>query len=235
VTIQWVPGHNGIEGNEQADQAAKRASVRPAGPGYEGPSLAYIRRACTEARRKAVEEWAHENAVSRAYRREGAYRAPRGWGLDKAAGRAPKRIASRYYQLKIGHAPIGAYLHRIKARDSQECKACGAIRETVFHILFECRAHHKARKELYRGLVSAGVPLPTAAEASPEARLFSEPKATAVLLQFVSNANLFQDREQAAKEADRVICGAGRLYKSGRIRGVDRGMGTPVVRPSTYD
>jgi ribonuclease HI len=41
VTMQWVPGHNGIEGNEQADQAAKRASVKPVGPGYEGLSLAY--------------------------------------------------------------------------------------------------------------------------------------------------------------------------------------------------
>jgi hypothetical protein len=43
--------------------------------------------------------------------------------------------------------------------------------------------------------------LPTAAEDAPEARLFSEPKATMALLQFVSDADLFQDKKQAAKEA----------------------------------
>jgi ribonuclease HI len=56
VAIQWVPDHTGVEGNEQADQATKRASIRPAGPNFEGLSLAYIRQACTKARRKAVEE-----------------------------------------------------------------------------------------------------------------------------------------------------------------------------------
>jgi hypothetical protein len=70
-----------------------------------------------------------------------------------------------------------------------------------------------ARKELYRGLASAGVPLPTAAEDSPEARFFSEPKATAALRQIVSNASLFKDREQATKEADRGIDGAGKPCK----------------------
>jgi hypothetical protein len=128
---------------------------------------------------------------------------PRGWGLDRTAAKAPKRLASRYYQLKVGHAPIGAYLHQIKTRDSPECRACGALRETVSHILFECRGRREARRELYKGLVDAGVPLPTAAEDDPEARLFSEPKATAALLQFVGNANLFRDKEQAAKEAER--------------------------------
>src|ERR1700744_1519876 len=127
---------------------------------------------------------------------------PRGWGLDRVAARVPKCLASRYYELKTGHAPIGTYLHRIKARDSPECEACGELRETVQHVLFECRGRRKPRRELYRGLAKAGVPLPTAAEEAPEARLFSEPKATAALLQFVAGANLFRAKEQAAREAE---------------------------------
>uniref|UniRef100_A0A093XKM3 Retrovirus-related Pol polyprotein from type-1 retrotransposable element R1 n=1 Tax=Talaromyces marneffei PM1 TaxID=1077442 RepID=A0A093XKM3_TALMA len=202
VTIQWVPGHNRVEGNEQADQAAKPTASKPAGPGFEGLSLAYVRRACTEARRAAVENWARENAVQGAHRRGRAYRMPRGWGLDRIAAKAPKRVASRSYQLKTGHAPIGTYLHRIKARDSPECGACGELRETISHIIFECRGRRGPRRILYKGLADAGVPLPIAAEDAPEARLFSEPKATTALLQFVASANLFRDKEQATREAE---------------------------------
>ncbi|EEA20811.1 hypothetical protein PMAA_046300 [Talaromyces marneffei ATCC 18224] len=183
-------GH-GCLGNEQADQAAKPAASKPAGPGFEGLSLAYVRRACTEARRAAVENWARENAVQGAHRRGRAYKMPRGWGLDRVAAKAPKRDMP----------PIGTYLHRIKARDSPECRACGELRETVSHILFECRGRRGPQRILYKGLADAGVPLPTAAEDAREARLFSEPKATTALLQFVASANLFRDKEQATREA----------------------------------
>ena len=197
-----MPGHSGVEGNELADQAAKRAAVKPVGPGFEGLSLAQVRRACTEARSKAMQEWAYENVVQGTHQRGRAYRMPRGWALDRAAGKAPKRLASRYYQLKTGHAPIGSYLHKIGARDSPECRACGALEETAAHVLFECRRRSKPRKALYRELVDAGVPLPTAAEDAPEARLFSEPKATPALLCFLGGVDLFGDTARAAKEAE---------------------------------
>ncbi|EED23626.1 hypothetical protein TSTA_070390 [Talaromyces stipitatus ATCC 10500] len=103
---------------------------------------------------------------------------PRGWNLDPVAGKAPKRLASRYYQLKTGHAPIGTYLHRIGRRESPECQACKEPHETVRHVLFGCRGRRTGRRALYRALEKAGVPLPTAAEESPEARLFAEPIVT---------------------------------------------------------
>lgn len=44
--------------------------------------------------------------------------------------------------------------------------------------------------------------MPSAAEDSPEARLFNESRATEALLKFVGSADLFRDKEQAAKKAE---------------------------------
>jgi len=48
-TIQWVPGHAGVEGNEKADQVAKQAAGKPPVRGPKEISLAFACRARTEA------------------------------------------------------------------------------------------------------------------------------------------------------------------------------------------
>ena len=40
-TVQWVPGHAGVEGNERADQVAKQAANKPPGRGPREISLAF--------------------------------------------------------------------------------------------------------------------------------------------------------------------------------------------------
>ncbi|OJJ86840.1 uncharacterized protein ASPGLDRAFT_121429, partial [Aspergillus glaucus CBS 516.65] len=45
TTIQWVPGHAGVEGNDRAGQAAKQAANRPPGTGPREISLAFAHRA----------------------------------------------------------------------------------------------------------------------------------------------------------------------------------------------
>ena len=67
-----------MEENKLADQAAKHAAVKPIEPSFEGLSLAQVRRAYTEARSKAIQEWAHENVVQRTHQQGRAYRMLRG-------------------------------------------------------------------------------------------------------------------------------------------------------------
>ncbi|ODM18159.1 hypothetical protein SI65_06030 [Aspergillus cristatus] len=171
TTIQWVPGHAGIEGNERADQAAKQAASKPPGRGPREISLAFTCRARTEAIIAQRQRWHNKELGQRSQQGQRTYRPQRNWRLDPAAAIAPKHLASRYFQLKSGHAAIGTYLHRIQVREDATCEGCGISRETIHHLLFECREWRHQRNRLYKDLETDGVLRPTTAEEYPQGRL----------------------------------------------------------------
>ena len=76
---------------------------------------------------------------------------------------------------------MGAYLYQIQAWDSLKCKICSVLRETVPHILFKCRRRRKARKELYKGLAKARIPISIVVKNDLEAYFFSKLRAIVVL------------------------------------------------------
>ena len=115
-----------------------------------------------------------------------------------------KSLARRYYQLKTGHAPIGAYLHRIKARDSPACLGCSRGTKTVKHLLTSCRQWCHQRDKLYATLAKEGVEAPKDSEQCPEARLFQDPKATNALLVFIGAIREQEDGRQAVEQAYRT-------------------------------
>ncbi|OJD21378.1 hypothetical protein ACJ73_07283, partial [Blastomyces percursus] len=113
-----------------------------------------------------------------------------GWGLNKTTAGAPKTIARRYYQLKTGHAAIGAHLYRINARESPQSLACGAPRETTRHALIECRHWRRQREHLYKLLGEQGVIAPTDREETSEVRLLQDDKAALPLLRFLESTEI---------------------------------------------
>ena len=185
-TIQWVPGHAGVEGNERADQAAKQAANKPPGRGSKEISLAFAQRARTEAITVQKQRWLARKLSQQSQR----YRPQRNWQLDPLVAAAPKHLASRYFQLKSGHAATGTYLHQIQAREDATCQGCGSSKETVHHFLFECRQWRHQRNRLYKDLETDGVMRPTTAEEYPQGRLLGEPKATRALLQFLASTSV---------------------------------------------
>jgi len=158
-------------------------------PPKKGPreiSLAFACRARTEAITTQRQRWLTKELGQRSQQGQRIYRPQKNWRLDPAAAMAPKHLASRYFQLKSGHAAIGAHLHRIRVQEDATCEGCGISRETIHHLLFECREWRHQRNRLYKDLETDGVMRPTTAEEYPQGRLLGEPKATRAVLQIPS-------------------------------------------------
>ena len=77
-------------------------------------------------------------------------------------------------------------------------------RETIHHLLFECRKWRHQRNRLYKDLELDGVMRPTAAEEHPQGRLLGEPKATRALLQFLASTSVALPRAHPQRMAERA-------------------------------
>ena len=67
---------------------------------------------------------------------------------------------------------------------------CQTPKETVRHLLFECREWRRQRTTLYRSLEKAGVTRLGLVEESPEGRVFGNPKASRAILQFLTSTTV---------------------------------------------
>ncbi|KAJ3907874.1 hypothetical protein F5879DRAFT_939597 [Lentinula edodes] len=63
----------------------------------------------------------------------------------KLARDLPRKLTCILTQLRTGHIPLQKHLHRIHRADTLICPCCEQQPETVFHYLFPCPAHRRAR------------------------------------------------------------------------------------------
>jgi ribonuclease HI len=157
VSIEWVAGHEGVEGNEIVDKAAKEAAEEgKTSPVSELPSLlkqkalpesAAARR--QEGRRRIKKMWMQRWEKSPRYNRIKHIdpKLPSASFL-KATRTLTRRQASIIIQLRSGHIPIRKYLHRIGKSDTPNCSRCHDSEESVHHLLFECPKHTAPRQQL---------------------------------------------------------------------------------------
>ncbi|KAF5392001.1 hypothetical protein D9757_003364 [Collybiopsis confluens] len=158
VRVSWVPGHMEVEGNERADEEAKRAAMGRSSRRRRLPEG--LRKGLPRSRTSAVRVFRRdlERRHDERWRRSPRYdrfrdidpspatKASREyWKLSR---HLPRRLVSILTQLRTGHIPLYSHLHKIKCIETPICPCCERHVETVHHYLFQCIAHRNARDRL---------------------------------------------------------------------------------------
>jgi len=158
VEIRWCPAHKGVAGSDKADGWAKIAAREPETRGVQwlsssgrrelraAPlprSLASLKLEISEKKWAEARQWAGGRALKT------KYRMPKIQNPDGAVADSTKRLASRYYQLKTGHACTGQYLRWAKARPDAQCWWCKRPSQTRDHLFKVCPEWKMQQKILW--------------------------------------------------------------------------------------
>ncbi|KAJ3484580.1 hypothetical protein NLI96_g5547 [Meripilus lineatus] len=155
--LAWVPGHEGVEGNEKGDGGAKRAAT-----GESSPIPTYLKKlgelprsaAAAKATHKIQirKEWVSRWRKSKQGKRITKFdNSPPSDKPPKVYKDLPKRSCSLITQLRSGHIGLNQYLARFRIVDSPNCSTCN-VPETVDHYLFSCRNYLEERHTLRAAL-----------------------------------------------------------------------------------
>jgi ribonuclease HI len=158
IEYHWVLGHSQVKGNEVADKAAKDAArnVRTQGTIHltrkeRYTSLPYLHRKTKEKKWSDTKSWLKKSINNRPN-----YIPPTQQKPDPTAMATSKRLASRYYQLKMGHAITGEYLKRINSTNNHRCWWCNnGERQTLKHLIKDCHKWRKTRAKLKKEINTA--------------------------------------------------------------------------------
>ncbi|KAM0721336.1 hypothetical protein Q7P37_003040 [Cladosporium fusiforme] len=149
VWFKWVPAHEGIVGNEEADEAAKDASSQPGKP--TAPARERVReaeRVVQLINRDRSEDPTPFDATQLA----GQYT----WKMDQALpgkhtlklyGSLTSEQAAILIQARTGHCRLNQYLSRGGLVDTALCE-CRQADETIKHLILSCPRWEEERKEL---------------------------------------------------------------------------------------
>uniref|UniRef100_A0A6M2DNA1 Putative rna-directed dna polymerase from mobile element jockey-like isoform x2 n=1 Tax=Xenopsylla cheopis TaxID=163159 RepID=A0A6M2DNA1_XENCH len=156
IHIVWIRGHEGIVGNDIADELAKQASESQSStmkiPIMDLKSVIKI---------KGLEQWQRiYEHISKKKGRVFSYCKPKvslnTWFHNLKLDRKTITMGNR---IRFNHTFLRSHLYRIGILDDPRC-VCGSKEETADHLLWECTIYDKHRKVLYEGLQNEKIIFP---------------------------------------------------------------------------
>lgn len=188
--IAWVPGHQGVEGNEAVDGEAKAAAQGetsdlppPLNSLHNLPSSISAVRAAHKKR--IASSWKDAWTDSRVGKRFADFdRTPPGKSTLRWYKSLHRTQCSIITQLRTGHIGLNAYLARFGLVDSDLCPTCRE-RESVNHYLFTCRRFSQQRDILRRVLFADG------RQPLNKKTLLGKPKNRFALLEYIDATGRF--------------------------------------------
>lgn len=163
VALTWLASDNTIEGYKIASAAAQRAA-RQQPQQMRSASSSYVGQTIKK-------KWKTKTKP------------------DKYIEDAKKSVAARYFQLKSGHAVTGVHLLRIGKAHDAHCWWCGAIEQSVRHLLLKCRRWRRQRDAMLRRLNSTKVSISERSDRADLQTLFRA-EAMAEVLQFLEDTEV---------------------------------------------
>ncbi|QRV80136.1 Reverse transcriptase from transposon X-element protein [Ceratobasidium sp. AG-Ba] len=161
IEARWIPGHEGVEGNERADEEARMAgqggrSASEALPGHLRERVPTNPTAAKQIFRETLlQRWKQEVDDTRKEKLQNLDPTYPSLRFFEAAKSLSRRDFAILVQLRLEHFPVAVYLYRFKKADSPICPECGTSEQTVFHLLMTCPAHEEQRRIRTRELGDA--------------------------------------------------------------------------------
>ncbi|XP_077496459.1 uncharacterized protein LOC144107343 [Amblyomma americanum] len=171
VSLQWLPSHVGITGNEAADQLAGAAHTNGSPVSSKVTQLDFAR----PALRQAVRALHPDPRVASGVR------------FMRVPDCLPRRERTLILRLRTGCSWTQARLHRHGRAPSPACSFCGAD-ETLGHLLCACPNLEAARRDMTAGYRNLGLPSYSDQDLLHPKR--SQTEAFRLLLEFLQSTGL---------------------------------------------